>query len=213
MFIKTLAIASVLCIALTYTTKADSFTPDPGSTSTQANFANVQVYGVDNSTNANPWGILCSTYQGANCNGTNNVIHAGADASQAFELATVTFTPNGFSIVQNSPATDKGSATTTGDSSIYASSNLSPLQVLLNTQVTANGTWCTASGCNGPSPVGIGTLRLINVNGTDVFVGIDDSFGLAFAVPTSTPEPSSLLMLGLGLLGLMGLGLRRKETA
>jgi hypothetical protein len=27
---------------------------------------------------------------------------------------------------------------------------------------------------------------------------------------TSTPEPSSLLMLGSGLLGLMGLGFRRK---
>jgi hypothetical protein len=213
--IKTLAAALVLCLGLTHATRADTFVPnDPASTGTLAIFDNVHVYGVDTSSNANPWGILCSTYQGASCLGNNDVIHTGADASQAFELATVTFTSNGFTIVPNTPATDKGSASvSSGISSIYSSSNLSPLQVLLNTTVTANGTWCTRTGCNTPGP---GTIRLINALGTDVFVAVDDSFGMAFTLtstPITTPEPSSLLMISSGLLGLMGLGLRRKNTA
>jgi len=38
----------------------------------------------------------------------------------------------------------------------------------------------------------------------------DDSIAYSFALPTSTPEPSSLLSLGSGLLGLLGFGFRRK---
>jgi hypothetical protein len=56
-----------------------------------------------------------------------------------------------------------------------------------------------------------GTTTLTYLNG--LFTLTDQSLAFSFTLPTSTtstPEPSSLLALGSGLLGLLGYGFRRK---
>jgi len=74
-------------------------------------------------------------------------------------------------------------------------------------------------GENGPGSAGFGnvadywTMAITN-GGTSATINIAaGSLDLSFTLPpatTSTPEPSSLLMLGSGLMGLVGFGLRRK---
>jgi len=48
----------------------------------------------------------------------------------------------------------------------------------------------------------------LTYDGSNTWTLTDNSFAVTFTTPT--PEPSSLLMLGSGLLGLMGMGFRRK---
>jgi hypothetical protein len=69
----------------------------------------------------------------------------------------------------------------------------------------------TGNACNTNLSTGSTTTDVTYSAGlitlTDASLGVDFSFSVT---PTSTPEPSSLLALGSGLLGLLGFGFRRK---
>ena len=76
-------------------------------------------------------------------------------------------------------------------------------------------------GENGPGSAGYGNVNdvwtvVIGGSGTSATINIlAASLDLSFTLPgatTSTPEPSSLLMLGSGLMGLAGFGWRRRKA-
>jgi hypothetical protein len=220
---KSILIAvAVLCSGAVYFAKADSFTPSSG-TGTSAVFTGVKVYNDDKDSVANPFGLT----DPGNCRGNvcnENVF--GTDTSLPFEVATITFFSNGgFTLTPTTGGS--GNSSNVGDSantSLFAVSgtpgcasatslvgSASSAGLAINASPT---TECLTAGSwtlNG-NPQSASTF--LTYDGSGTFDVLDTSIHLAFSLtPTSTPEPSSLLMLGSGLLGLIGFGLRRRGIA
>ncbi len=204
-FLKWAGLALVMALGLAHSVKADGFT---GTT-----FTDVSVYYVGGPSDpGNPFGLT------NNC-GCANPDPAGAGTP--FELATVTFTANGISVVPTPTSTGFIQAILTGGTSTaqysVAGGNLTAdLGTLMDfgAQTSPNG-WCSGYPISNQScPIsdsGAGLAYVSTASG-NVFTLTDTSLALAFQLgpSTNTPEPSSLMMLGSGLLGLMGFGFRRK---
>lgn len=144
------------------------------------------------------------------------------------ETATVDFGSNGaFTLTETSKSLGTGTASAV-DASLPASSlemltlGYSPDPVICSTTTpnfTVSGTTLTpgsGSECSASlaftfpgSLIASQSGGWLTYDGSNTWTLTDNSFALTFTT-TSTPEPSSLLMLGSGLLGLMGLGFRRK---
>jgi hypothetical protein len=79
---------------------------------------------------------------------------------------------------------------------------------------SSTDSFCALTACNnGNDPAVPITLSSV---GHDVFTASSNSLEVVFslsATPTSTPEPSSLAMLAIGLFGLTAFALRRKQAA
>jgi len=206
-FTKILAVASVLCLGFVGAAKADTFTPGGASTATQDIFTGVAIFNLTTTTTIGGQTIVPSCPGAIPC----NAIFGGS------ETATLNFfSGGGFTLVETAPPSsgsitnaNQNTALTTKAGVCAAATSIFTTSASVFT-VTA-GTECTTAGTfvvAGNSQAGGAILKYF---GNGVFSLTDDSFELAFQLPTtSTPEPSSLLMLGSGLLGLMGLGLRRK---
>ncbi len=205
------AASALFCLGFASSANADSFTPTSASGGT-ITFSSVKVYYVDATASANPWSVTSTCPVGCNAN------PFGSDASTPFETETVTFTDAANGASQNGLTITGAGALSVylgnpSGSSIFASGNTDN-PMLVNVGATAGwatqvgNSWCGPTGCNNAGA----SLKLVSEGALgDVFVLTDDSFALAFQLGSATtPEPSSLLMLGSGLLGLMGLGLRRK---
>jgi len=150
------------------------------------------------------------------------------------ETATATFTSGGgFSLTETSAALGAGGsavsatlstpleALTSGFGPVLCSS-ATPNFTVVGTTLTPVATSPINAECSastaftfpGSALLPQSGAGFLTSNGGGVWTLTDNSFALKFTVtPTSTPEPSSLLMLGSGLLGLIGFGLRRKGIA
>jgi PEP-CTERM motif len=201
----------LLCVGLAPSAKADSITPNSFSGGVSV-FTGVNIYYVDKTASANPWGLTVSCSVGCNTN------PFGSDASTPFEVSTVSFGSAALGASSNFIEINPGviAVFLVNGTSIFAGGNTGN-PILESSGAIA--TWATQSGTghgwalNGnPSDSG----GILTYEGSGVFLLTDTSLNVAFqllsATQTSfpTPEPSSLLMLGSGLLGLIGFGLRRK---
>ena len=141
------------------------------------------------------------------------------------ELATVDFASGGgFTLTETSATLGTGTSSTVsvalttpletysnGFGHTFCSTSTANFTVSGSTLTPGTGSECSASvtfsGTSVSFPqTGVGILTY---DGSNTWTVTDNSFAVMFTT-TSTPEPSSLLMLGSGLLGLMGLGFRRK---
>jgi hypothetical protein len=210
---KTLKAAAtlLLCFGVNSIAKADSFTGTiAGSNVT---FAGVDVYDVNSSASSNPFGITRITCPGgAPC---------GSNLGGGFEIATIIFTSTGGFIINPSSKASNGNSegawenTTPAATSIFSVSG-STLTVGTGSQSNNASSFGSVPSCpsggtgwcfNGNDQNGGSVLTYL---GNGVFTASDNSEEVAFSL--NAPEPSSLMMLGFGLLGLMGLGLRRKSV-
>jgi len=205
----------VICFGLSYAAKADMITPTTGS-STADSFTGVDIYAVTGS--LNPFGVTPIT-----CPGTGSACNQSVfgSTSPVFEVATVTFdTGGGYTITETTPSGNGSTVTVnqnvspTMDPGYCAAAGPSIFNTSASALTVATGTECTAGGASGfvydGNNNGAPGTAVLSYLGNGVFSVTDNSFQIAFQLTTSTPEPSSLLMLGSGLLGLMGLGFRRK---
>jgi hypothetical protein len=210
--IKSIALVSMLCLGLTYAAKADSI-PVSGSATSDV-FTGVDVFSVTNS--LNPFGVTPSV-----CPGTAPATCNQSEFGGGFEVATVTFGTGGaFSITETTPGgghtVSVVGATPLTTISGYCAAATSIFTPGASALTVGAGTECTSSSgsswtVNGNSQGGAAILTYL---GNGVFSAVDNSIEIAFQLTTtSTPEPSSLLMLGSGILGLMGLGFRRKGAS
>jgi len=200
-----LMVAGLLCLGVLQSAKADAFT---GTT-----FTGVTIYYVGSSATENPFGLTNS------CGACANADPFGT-GTNAFELGTVTFGSGTLTVTTANLSAAETSPTGTSTANLTVGANVTAIAsgtaALLGTPVETWGTqasgsaWCDGTACNDSGA----NLYFLPSGGSatgNVFYLQDNSLALAFQLgPTSTPEPSSVLMLGGGLLGLMGLGLRRK---
>jgi len=212
--IKGIALASVLCLGLTYSAKADAITPSVG-TATSDTFTGVDIYAVTGS--LNPFGVTPIICPGTGSACAQNVF---GTTTPVFEVATVAFTSGGgFTVTETTPAGSGNTLSVVGTTPLitiagYCTSASSIFTTGASALTVGTGTECTADAAgtfkvNGNSN-GTGSAILTYL-GNGVFSVTDNSFQVAFQLTTTpTPEASSLLMLGSGLLGLMGLAFRRK---
>jgi len=237
-FIKTLTVVLVLCFGLSYIAKADSFTG--ASVTGGVQFTGVDVYDVTTNSSSNPFGVTASSCPGTAPSACAFNLESTA-GSGTFEVATVTFFSDGGFIINpttGSNATGSASGHTSGTwengtapgTSIYTVSGTSLGGLTAGKSETANASAIPSAFCPSPSSAtgwcfdgnGQGGVAVLTYLGnTDpkglagVFTATDNSEEVVFALtsaPISTPEPSSLFMLGVGLLGLIGLGVHRKSV-
>lgn len=214
---KTLAVALVLCFGMSYVAKADSFTGVGGSGN--VSFAGIDVYDVNSNSASNPFGLIQVTCPGgAPC---------GADLGGGFEVATITFFSDGGFVIRNTANAADGNSegawengTAPSPSIFSVSGNTLGSLAAVTSEIASPSAFPSAFCPSVPTPTGWcfngndqGGGSVLTYQGTvkgisGVFTASDNSEEVAFSLPT--PEPSSLLMLGSGLLGLMGLGFRRK---
>jgi len=239
-FIKTLTVVLMLCVGMSYVAKADSFTGVGVTGGVQ--FTGVDVYDVNTNSASNPFGVTASSCPGTAPNPCAFNLESTAGSGAFEVATVTFFSSGGFIInpaAAGSNATGSASGHTSGTwengtapaSSIFTATGTTLGGLTAGTSETANPSTIPAMFCanqqssttgwcfNGNDQGGVGTLQYLG--NTDpkgisgVFTATDNSEEVVFALtsaPTSTPEPSSLLMLGVGLLGLMGLGLRRKSV-
>jgi len=218
-FTKTLILAFGLCFAISYAAKADSFTGTPGTGS--VTFTGVDVYDVNSNSASNPYGLTQVTCPGGAC---------GANLGGNFEVASITFFSDGGFVIRNTANAPNGDSEgawengTAPGTSIFTVSGATLGSLVAHTSETANPSSFPMAFCpsvstptgwcfNGTDQGGDSVLTYQGtVNGiSGVFTASDNSEEVAFNLTSiSSPEPSSLLMLGSGLLGLFGLGFRRK---
>jgi hypothetical protein len=205
------AAALLLCFGVSSVAKADSFTGTiAGSNVT---FSGVDVYDVNSSASSNPFGITRTICPGGAACGSN--------LGGGFEIATIIFTSTGGFIINPSSNASNGHSegaweNTAPTTSIFSVSG-STLTVGTGSQSNSASSFGSVPSCpsggtgwcfNGNDQNGGSVLTYL---GNGVFTASDNSEEVAFSL--NAPEPSSLMMLGAGLLGLMGLGLRRKSVA
>jgi hypothetical protein len=237
--LRVLAGVVVLCFAMAHPAKADSITGVSVTGGVQ--FTGVDVYDVNTNSASNPFGVTASSCPGTAPSPCFFNLETTAGTG-TFEVATITFFSDGGFIINpttGSNATGSASGHTSGTwengtapaSSIFTASGTTLGGLSAGGKETANPSTVPAMFCanqqnsttgwcfNGNDQGGVGILQYLG--NTDpkgisgVFTATDNSEEVVFALtsaPTSTPEPSSLLMLGSGLLGLMGWGLRRKSV-
>jgi hypothetical protein len=208
--------AGLLCLGAMQSAKADMITPTTGSSSADT-FTGVDIFAVTST--LHPFGVTPII-----CPGTGSACNQPQFGSTApiFEVATVTFdTGGGYTITETTPSGNGSTVTVnqnvspTTETGYCAAAGPSIFTTGASALSVNAGTECTAGGMNGFVYDGSGNgapgYAVLTYLGNGVFSVTDNSFQIAFQLPTSTtPEPSSLLMLGSGLLGLMGLGFRRK---
>jgi hypothetical protein len=220
-FIKTLAVALML-FGTSCAAKADSFTGTAGTGSVV--FTGIDVYDVNSNAASNPFGLTQTTCPGGG--------PCGSNLGGGFEVASITFFSNGGFVIRNTANAANGNSEgawengTAPSTSIFSVSGSTLGSLTAHTSETANPSSFPTAFCPSvPTPVGwcfngidqggnSVLTYLGTVNGfSGVFTASDNSVEVAFNLTpavVTTPEPSSLLMLGSGLLGLMGLGLRRR---
>jgi hypothetical protein len=219
-FTKTLILAFGLCFAISYAAKADSFTGTPGTGS--VTFTGVDVYDVNSNSASNPYGLTQVTCPGGGA--------CGANLGGSFEVASITFFSDGGFVIRNTANAPNGDSEgawengTAPGTSIFTVSGATLGSLVAHTSETANPSSFPMAFCPSVStPTGWcfngtdqGGDSVLTYQGTvsgisGVFTASDNSEEVAFNLTSiSSPEPSSLLMLGSGLLGLFGLGFRRK---
>jgi hypothetical protein len=225
-WLKILSVASLVCLGA-ITAKADTFsatavTPSGGNLGGAEFTAN--VYFLDNNPASNPFGLTGSNCgspapAASTCNGNPFSAHGFTIGAFPGQAATVIFgdsaTP-GFDLLGS---TLDGVAIT-GATSLFTGPDSSPTMTVGSSVFYTSGTYFDNGACNGNSgglcsgPSDTVKLTYVeDVSGLAVFTLTDTSFDYVFSIPTNTPEPSSLLMLGSGVLGLLGMGIRRKVKA
>ena len=191
----------VLLLSCGAAVRADSFTAtssSPGSST----FSNINVYYLNTQASSNPFGLTIPCSSGCNPNPfTTGTPPSGIETVTLFD--TTHSGGAGFSI----SGITADQVTAMGSASIFMGTDANP-NVTVGASISDTGTICAASACNGPSsPI------TLTYKGSGIFEVTDTSLNYVFSLSnstTSTPEPSTLLLLGSGLLGLVGLGVRRK---
>jgi hypothetical protein len=199
-----------MLLGVASTAPADTLTPTSFIANTSATFYNVEIYYVDTSASANPWGITSTCSAGCN---TNPI---GSDSSTPFTVETVVLRDTGTGDAAGLDVT--GGIFTIdlyGPSSIFTSGTDSSPQISgsAGTTVTYNSSgdvFCAGAYCNlGGDPVVTVTLAQV---APDVFTATSSSLEIVFGLPADIAEPSSLAMLAMGLLAVTALSLRRRKT-
>lgn len=203
----------ICCLTMAVASKADTLTPSSFASDTSATFDNVQIYYVDANPSANPWGIVSTCPSGCNAN------PLGSDSSTPFTTENITFRDSTGSATAGLDVT--GGVFTIhsyGSTSLFTSGTDSAPQITgtakttLATYTAATDSFCANAACNngGDPAIVVGLSQIA----PDVFTVTSSSLEIAFSLgsgpATSTPEPSSLLMLGSGLFGMLGLGLGKR---
>jgi hypothetical protein len=168
----------------------------------------------------------CSTatvacYTGVTVNGTDNGGHASTTTDTVLLWTSATSGTESFEVECTSNCTDGtnlfGNGVSLFGGPFLISSTSSPVVTsgVFSYTGTGSGTLadsiCAAQSCQ-TQPIGGVTVTESAGGNFDVqSLSLNFSFTLGTQT-TSTPEPSSLLMLGSGLLGLMGFGFRRKAV-
>jgi len=224
-WLKILSVASLVCIGA-FSAKADVFTatavsPSGGNVGGAQFTAN--VYFLDNNPASNPFGLTASNCGSpapapSTCNGNPFSAHGFTIGAFPGQAATVIFgdsaTP-GFDLLGG----QLDGVAIGGTGTLLSGPDSTPTMTIGSAVFYSSGAYwdngaCngTASGCNS-SATPVKLTYVEDFNGLAVFTLTDTSFDYVFSIPVNSPEPSSLLMLGSGVLGLLGMGIRRKVKA
>jgi hypothetical protein len=190
-FLKGVGLAAVLCLAAGQAAKADTLSPS-SFTSTTAVFTGVSVTAFDNGYPMSSTNPLTTT-------------------------DTITLYANGGSGLSVLIACTSGCISTGNSASLYGAqifTGPTSAPVVTGTSFTFNSasdSICDGGACNTTGDPN--DIVKITLASPDQFTITSASINMSFTLgPTTTPEPSSLLMLGSGVLGLFGFGLRRKAV-
>jgi hypothetical protein len=199
-FKASILVAGLLCLGLLQPAKADAI-----FTVTVTNAIGGPCVGL---------AICTQTMLGVGGSETATVDFASGGGFTLIDIGPDSLGPGGSTVNASLDASGLEALTSGGGATICTSGT--PNFTVSGTTLTpGTGSECssatTFSGSGFASQTGGGFLTY---DGGNTWTLTDNSFAVTFTTtPTSTPEPSSLLMLGSGLLGLMGLGFRRNGIA
>jgi PEP-CTERM motif len=206
LLVKCLVLAALLFIGTAYSAKADTFSATANGNGSK--FTGVNVYWLDNHASSNPFGLTIACSNGCNADPFTT------GGPPPFGVGTVVFWDSGFSggpgfllsgIAGDSVSIDGGGSTLfTGTESnpTFGTTAANTTETYTTNATGFTSGICAAGLCNSYPAAGSITLTY---EGNGIFEVTDTSLNYVFSLaPTATPEPSSLLMLGSGLLGLLG---------